>query len=258
MQRFALSTLFYYRPQIYQSHSIWLHFNQFLFNDTIKRLNADFFVNNNTEPQYLSLVYEFRSDHRNLKYYPTSGYYYDLVLSKYGLGIFRKTGIDVFNVSTTYKKYLELSPRWFFMAGATAKLSITKPHPYFLNHSLGYMYDFIRGYEYYGVNGLHTGLLKTNLKYQILPQRIIYLPFIRTEKFRKMHLSLFLGLHADVGYVYEPNHNSNSANRLPNRLLWGNGIGLDLVTYYDRVMRLEYSINHFGEHGVFIHFLAPI
>jgi hypothetical protein len=71
-------------------------------------------------------------------------------------------------------------------------------------------------------------------------------------------LALYLGFHSDIGYVLEPNNHETNGNQLPNRLLWGNGIGFDIVTYYDRVMRMEYSINHLGEHGFFLHFLAPI
>lgn len=258
MKSFMVNAMFYYRPQIHESHTIWLQYTSQKFSDTILKLNPIFIANGKNSPRFFSIIYEFRSDHRNLKYYPTSGYYYDLVLSKHGLGLSQKSGIDILNVSTTIKKYLQLFPSLYFFAGATAKLSSSKQQPYFLHQSLGYLYDFVRGYEYYVVNGQYLGLLKTNIKYQILQPTIIRLPLIKTEKFSKLHLSLYLGFHSDIGYVLEPNNHENKGNQLPNRLLWGNGIGFDVVTYYDRVMRIEYSINHMGEHGFFLHFLAPI
>ena len=258
VQSLIANTLLYYRPQIYQSHTINLQYNQYRFSDTIYKLNPEFFTDSKTTPYFLSLVYEFRSDHRNLKYYPTSGYYFDLLLSKHGLGIVQNNNLNILNVSSTYKKYAELYNRVYFFAGATVKLSSASHLPYFMNRSLGYMYDFIRGYEYYVINGQHMGLIKTNLKYQVLSPKIINIPFIQTEKFSKLHLTLYLGLHSDFGYVYEQNNYENFSNKLPNHLLWGNGIGFDIVTYYDRVLRMEYSINHFGGHGFFIHFLAPI
>lgn len=257
-QGFTANILFYYRPQIHESHSFWIQYSGYRFNDTIYKLNPRFFINDNTSPRFLSLIYEFRSDRRNLKYYPTSGYYYDLVLLKHGLGIFQKSDLSVFNLSTIIKKYFTLKPRWYLLAGASAKFSFASRQAFFMSNSLGYLYDFVRGYEYYVINGRHVGLIKTNLKYQLLPNTIINLPFIKTEKFSKLHLSLYVGVHSDIGYVYEPESHKNSSNRFPNRLLWGNGIGFDVVTYYDRVMRMEYSINHLGEHGFFLHFLAPI
>ena len=45
---------------------------------------------------------------------------------------------------------------------------------------------------------------------------------------------------------------------MANQYLYSGGIGFDLVTYYDRVFRLEFSINKFGETGIFIHFAAAI
>jgi len=258
MRAFIANGLFFFRPKIHQSHSLLLQFSQYQFTDTIYSLNPDFYINNNTSPHFLSLEYEFRSDHRNLKYYPTSGYYFDLIVSKHGLGFLQNSKLNVFNISSSYKRYLPLHERLYLLTGATAKLSFSSQQPYFMSRSLGYMYDFVRGYEYYVVDGMHAGLLKTNLKYQILKPVVLQLPLIRSEKFSKLHLSLFLGIHSDIGFVIEPGKNKNSANRLPNRLLWGNGIGFDIVTYYDQVMRMEYSVNHFGEHGFFVHFLAPI
>jgi hypothetical protein len=45
---------------------------------------------------------------------------------------------------------------------------------------------------------------------------------------------------------------------LPDSFLRGIGAGIDIVTYYDKVMRLEYSVNGWGESGIFIHFIAGI
>ena len=47
-------------------------------------------------------------------------------------------------------------------------------------------------------------------------------------------------------------------NFLDNKFIFGTGIGLDFVTYYDKVLRLEYGVNDMGETGLFIHFVAPI
>lgn len=255
---FDLGASVLYRPHIHQSHSLMIKYNQYQFSDSIYRLNPDFFISNNNSPNFLSLLYEFRSDHRNLKYYPTEGYYFDFRISKQGLGVFQNSPLNVFDVAFSCKKYFALNQQWYLLGGISAKLSLADRQPYFMSSSLGYKYDFIRGYEYYVVDGRHTALTKLNLKYQLLAPTVIHLPFVPTEKFSKLHLALYLGFHSDVGYVYEPNNHSESRNKLPNKILWGNGIGLDLVTYYDMVMRIEYSLNGKGEHGFFLHFLAPI
>ena len=42
-----------------------------------------------------------------------------------------------------------------------------------------------------------------------------------------------------------------------NEFLYGYGLGIDFVTYYDIVFRVEFSANKFGETGLFLHFNAP-
>ena len=73
------------------------------------------------------------------------------------------------------------------------------------------------------------------------------------KQFKKSHYSLYLGVFSDLGYVL----NEQPENTLNNSLLWGKGIALDYVTYYDKLLRIEYSINGLGEKGVFLHFSSP-
>jgi hypothetical protein len=46
-------------------------------------------------------------------------------------------------------------------------------------------------------------------------------------------------------------------NTLGNALLFGYGAGVDIVTYYDVVVRFEYTFNRRGENGFFLHMGAP-
>jgi hypothetical protein len=40
--------------------------------------------------------------------------------------------------------------------------------------------------------------------------------------------------------------------------MYGTGIGIDFITYYDKILRFDYAFNGFGEHGFFILWKAPI
>jgi hypothetical protein len=59
-----------------------------------------------------------------------------------------------------------------------------------------------------------------------------------------------------LGYISDTR--DNVLNPLANDLLVGYGLGIDLVTYYDWVIRFEYSFNKKGESGFFIHFMPSI
>ena len=75
------------------------------------------------------------------------------------------------------------------------------------------------------------------------------------EQFEKSYYSLYLSIFADMGVVYVKY--TKESNKLNNRFLYSQGIGLDFVTYYDKLMRLELSRNHLKEWGVFLHFSNP-
>jgi hypothetical protein len=62
----------------------------------------------------------------------------------------------------------------------------------------------------------------------------------------------------DAGYVDTFQTWQSNGNQLPGTFLTGKGIGLDLVTYYEKVFRIEYSWNKNNEGGFFLHFVAPI
>jgi outer membrane protein assembly factor BamA len=253
-----LGVMFYFRPQIHETHSVWLQYTQLKISHLIFSLNPEFYPKISPQPSYLSLIYEYRRDFRNLKYYPTQGYYFDLLTGFHGTGLATVGTPNILNLSSSFKKYHSFNQRWYLLGGGSVKASFPGRNNYFLNQPLGYMYDFVRGYEHYIIDGKYAGLVKANLKYQVLQNRIVRFGFIRSEKFNKLHLGAYLGLHTDAAWVHEPYPTKNFNNRLQNKLLMGHGLGLDVVTYYDRVLRLEYSVNRMGEHGLFVHFLAPI
>ena len=74
-------------------------------------------------------------------------------------------------------------------------------------------------------------------------------------QFKKSHYSLYLSVFTDLAYVID-NQNSQN-NDLSNSLLFGRGCSLDYVTYYDKLLRIEYSLNRLGEKAVFLHFSSP-
>ena len=75
------------------------------------------------------------------------------------------------------------------------------------------------------------------------------------EQFNKSHYSIYLGVFSDMGYSIDTQNNRD--NSLSNSFLWGKGISLDYITYYDKLIRIEFSVNHLGEKGVFLHFSNP-
>ena len=105
------------------------------------------------------------------------------------------------------------------------------------------------------VDGQDFWLSKTALKYALIEKTNFEIPYVRMRQFKKAHYSLYYGIFSDMGYVVDKQ--TDQDNYLSNLLLIGNGVSLDYVTYYDKLLRIEFSVNHLGEKGVFLHFSSP-
>ena len=100
------------------------------------------------------------------------------------------------------------------------------------------------------------GSFKSNFKFEMIPKTTKRIKGIKTEKFGKIFYALYANLFFDAGYAAD--NQFDELNELSNQLLWGTGIGIDFITYYDLVFRFEYSINKQGNHGFYINLVAPI
>lgn len=230
-------------------------YNDTRFHDTLMYLNDDFSNLQGTRFQYFSLSVIFKNDFRDEQNYPLKGHYFEILLEKDGLGVF-ETSPNVFYGKITADLYQPLKGRWYWSSNLTLKLSNDYDAPYFLNQGLGYKNDYVRTYELYVVDAMNFALVKNNLKFAILNPVTRYLPLIKSESFAKIHFALYANVFFDCAYSWKMSPDPTSL--LDNKFIFGTGIGIDIVTYYDKVMRLEYGINDMGEAGFFVHFVAPI
>src|SRR5690606_19982017 len=110
--------------------------------------------------------------------------------------------------------------------------------PYYVQEGLGYGH-YVRGFEYYVIDGEHFALGRGNVVFQLLKPRTKRAEFVPLEAFRTLYFALYLNLYADAGRVWDSRYAAD--NFLANRWISGTGAGLDLVTSYDQLVRAEYS-----------------
>ena len=254
----ALSAYVRLRRNMLQSHQFGLEYNHYNFADSLLILNSTYNFSTRKQFGYFSFVYQFKADHRDIQYYPLRGWYFDIIAKKSGFGILSGEPGNLWFLNPTFRYYQPLSSRFYLLAGLTGKVSSKANQPYFYQRALGYGRDNVRGYEFYVVDGKHFVLLKTNLKFALFPPRTLQLDFIPSIKFSKLHYAVYLNIFADAAYVDGLKNTAAVHNLLPNTLLRGFGVGIDFVTYYDKVVRVEYAVNKWGESGIFINFIAGI
>ena len=252
-ERFATSS-YTYRQGLYNVTKVDLNFTSVQVTDTVMAVANDY-LEGNDAMDFFRIDYSFRHDMRDSKIYPLKGYYFGFIATKLGLGILPEEKVDLFYLTGIYKKYWTLKERFFAGTAVRAKISNRHSQPYFLQRGLGYD-NFVRGYEYYVVDGQNYGLVKTAFRYQLVKPKTITVNNLPVEQFNKFHYAFYLGIFADMGYVEDRAYQAR--NFLGNEMLFGSGLGLDFVTYYDNVFRFEYSINKMKEHGFFIHFISAI
>ena len=244
-----------WRPNLYNLHKMEVGYQRTWVHDSVATLQPEFFGAGENISKYFSLEYWVVRDVTDYTDYPLKGYRIDFKLRKDGLRIF-DSPVDIWSVELEFAKYWKFHKRWFFSHAQKIKASSTNGQAYSLQSGLGYDADFVRGYELYVIDGQHFGLLKTALKFAILPMRKVKLKFLKSEKFNTLPLAFYINANFDMGYVMDNQYNEH--NPLAGSLLFGGGVGLDVVTFYDISWRAEYSVNKNLEHGFFFHFTKHI
>lgn len=241
---------YHYRNKHYLRHTFSAKYSFAQVEDTIIQLNGNYFNNSSNQTQYITLQYYFNLDKRDYKLYPLKGYNIDFSVTQKGLNILPNEIQGVWAFESSAYLYSNFNGRWYSGIGGKAKMSSNYKQPYFIEEALGYE-TFLRSFEYNVIDGQNYATGRTFIKYAIIPEKIIYLESLNLPKFNKIHYSLYINTFFDAGYVTDIN--PYATNTLPNTFLASAGIGIDIVAYYDMVLRLEYSINRFVGHGFYIH-----
>lgn len=246
---------FFYRKKLYITHTVDLRYQNLQINDSLTQYTNDYFFQNKPHMEFPGIAYAIRYDKRDNKGYPLKGVLLQAEFYKYGTSFLGEKNLNVTYISAYIKNYFRLYYKWYFASQFKFKYTLTKDLPYYFQQGLGYE-NFVRGYEYYIVDGQHFGLFKSNLKYNLIKPKTYPIDFLKSTNFYMFHYAVYLNLFFDAGYVTDNYYFQK--NTLSNQLLYSGGIGLDVVTFYDKVVRFEYTLNKQLQHGFFIHFVQPI
>ncbi len=234
-----------YRNSLYTFHTIGLNFYQSQVNDTIVELNPGYYENG-TSQGYFRMYYSFIHDKRDIKAYPLSGSYFSGRIEKLGLGIIDE--VNVFGIEALYNRFFDLGKHFYFTFGVGGSAYGPKNQPYTLFNSMGKVPYTLHGYELYVIEGPYFLQNQYSFRKRLFQTEQDLRSILSAKQFSKFHLAVYLKSYFDLGYVKGyPGNDLNT--KFTNNLIFGGGAGLDVVTFYDIVLRLEYSINKSSEHG---------
>jgi len=251
-QRFRAGLSFIFRPKFNSFHFAKIEYQENTISDYVaNELNSDFFLDSRTKQRFIYLRYEYIHENRDIIPYPLSGNYLSVVLEKEGIGIFNER--NGFYLIGKFAQYFSFWKKWSTEFIFKGKLSLLRDkQPYNRYKAFGYFEDYLRGYEFYVVDGLDFAYLKSSFRYEIINKRVNWGKMMPLKAFRLMPLRIYLTLNSDVGYANDPYF--FETNPMTNRWLWGGGFGLDINVFYGSTFQIEYSANHLWEKGLFLHY----
>lgn len=256
------SIYLYKRINNYQEFAARFSYDYYAFADTIGRLNTTYTTNHQHKEMYPALMLSYGYDKRDVKAFPLNGFRFRTALRATGFAPFSSTRF--FKMGINWAQYLPLNKRFFLSYQFQNAISFGKKIPYFEKNSLwfssGGLPDFapeIRGYEGYIADASFFSVTKLEIKYALLPRKIIHIKYIPFKKFQDMPLGLYISSFLDTGTILDNSH-SNSDNYLKDRLLYGYGIAANIYTIYDKVYRFELSRNNLQQWSFNINLGIPI
>lgn len=226
--------------------------------DSIYRLNPDYFLGR-TQREYVEFSLSSTNNQRNTFAYPLTGRFMQAGLSFRQFVGGPAVAPAYATVRLRYAQYFSLGHQFYYALGLWGQTRLLAPrYAYADSRALGYD-ALVRGYDAYIIDGRSYGLVQQGLSYRAWAPPPLRLPFMGNPKINTLPLAVYLNLFVDAGLAsgnlgrLEP-----VSNRLPGQLLASAGMGLHLVTYYDRVLCFEVARTVHNQTGFFIRSTFPI
>lgn len=243
-----------YRNSFYNHHRWGYAFRSTTIADSLYLRNPNYLGEGNLSQKFDVLSYQFVSEHRDVIAYPLKGYHLLFYLQKIGFAM--SDDLEKLDAWLSYARYIDLKKNFFLSNLTFAYWSNKNDIPYYNYGVMGYNKIFVRGYEVNVIEGPWYFLNKTTLKKRIF-SRVYSIDGTSLKQFKYIPLAIYLKTYGDFGYIENypayletvPPMN----NTLSNRLIAGTGVGLDVVTSYDTVIRFEYTLNSKRNTGFFFH-----
>lgn len=240
MYRFDVT--FTNRPNLFARHNFRIAFTNESVDDYIVFKNSNYYGNYETQLNYVDVSYGYNYSKNNYNAYPTQG------LSLSAGAAFRMFCAESNNVSAsvlaTYS--MPLTKKMYMQNRVAALVKVPNTESFINQPLFGYSPFQMRGLEYYVVDGVAGLMHKLTLGYDFLNFKV-KVP-IKNKFINKVPFKIYAKVYNDFGYSYL----SNANTFLNNKLLHTYGVGLDIITAYDIVFKLEYSFNQLGDKGFYV------
>ena len=243
-----VSASYIIRRGLFKKHIFSIGYTYQKISDSViqPKYNPNYFNDPVNSKAFIDLAYTFQYSNVNNVSYALKGRSGFINVLKRGLGF--TGGINLLAVEAGLNQYFDMGRNWYSSIQLNGKIKLPFDQAYINQRGLGYGDNYLRGLEYYVIDGVATALAKSTLKKKIISFNIPF-PFF-PKLLTKLPFTFYAKTFADVGYVY---NRKSMDTYLNNRFLYTGGFGIDILTLYDINLRFEYSFNQLKENGLFLH-----
>ena len=242
------------RKGVNHRHTFRLSYANESIPDTISKLIAanslkgylPYFNDNRSKQQFGEFSYSYQYYNANNIVYPWRGFLFNGSFMQRGLGA---KGMNVWQFQGKAGKFFQLAKKTSASAVGYYLVKVPFKQPMYNIAALGYGDWFLRGLEYYVIDGVQAGILKGTVRQEILNVNVPTF-LLKNEKYKKIPFKIIAKVYGDIGASHLPAYTNSILN---NRFLYTYGAGVDVLSYYDFIARIEYSFNQLGEKGLFLH-----
>ena len=232
-----------YRPNLFERMNLQLGLGEELITDEAFIKAPKFLPTLGRSMRYADFTWSYSKIKFDYNAYPTRGSSTDISwyqrfaknapLSSFQ---FRKVWVHPFNKTN------------FLYTESNSQIKLLANQNYLDQRLLGYGSLQMNGLEYYVVDGNAATIGKFAFHHKL---GTINLRNPVTKKFLpEVKYHFWLKFYTQLGYVYS--ERPLNANKLSNTLLRTAGIGVDIISIYDFVLKVDYSVNQLGDKGLYL------
>ena len=235
-----------YRPAINTRHSFGIGYAIEKVQDTIVALNPSYFKSGRNRINFPGISYSMTYFNVDYIPYPTKGYAAQVSIGKAGFN----SSMNLWQLHAKGLANWPITSKSFFSLNVYGGIKLPFKQPYFTQRFLGYGDAFLQGFEYYVTDGVAGGYLKTAFIHELFGFAINSPAVKKGKEPQRIPVRIFGKIFSNAGYVHNPQPGNNT---LPDKMLYSSGLGIDILAFYDFVIKLEWSFNSLGQNGLFLH-----
>ncbi|HEX6334412.1 MAG TPA: POTRA domain-containing protein [Flavisolibacter sp.] len=238
-----------YRKAIKTRHTLGIGFESEKVADSVLALNSEY-ATGRSSVKYAQAFYKVSYADLDFIPYPTKGYAGEVTLAKKG---FNSNTIDMWQLVAKTTAYWPVGDKNFVNLRLVGSMKLPFEQPYIAQQFIGYDGMLMQGYEKFIIDGVAGGYMKASIARPIF-STVLRVPAhkvnYKLQRFNTIPLQVFAKGFVNAGYIYNTNPQTSLLN---NRMLYSGGFGIDIVTFTDFVVKLEWSFNQLGQNGLYLH-----